>query len=152
MKPITITEHVSAPPAATFAAFADFPNAAGRVPDILKVEMLTPGPVKKGTQFKETRKMFGKEATETMEVTAYDPPSRYDLSAVSCGVAFTSGFRFVPEKGGTRVDFTLTTQAQTFFSKLMAPMGWLMKGSMVKCMKRDFAAIKTHVESQPATT
>ncbi|HEY2784187.1 MAG TPA: SRPBCC family protein [Fimbriiglobus sp.] len=151
MKPIAFSEHVTAPQSATFAAFADFPNVAGRIPEILKVEMLTPGPVKKGTRFKETRKMFGKEATETMEVTAYRPPLAYELSAISSGVAFTSTFQFVPEKGGTRVDCTLVTQPQTFFAKLMAPLGWLMKGTMIRCMKRDVAALKAYVESQPAT-
>lgn len=151
MKPITLIEHVTAPPGPTFTAFADFPNIAGRIPDIIRVEMLTDGPVKKGTRFKETRKMFGKEATETMEVSVYEPPNRYSLSAVSCGVAFTSEFRFVPEKGGTRVVFTMTTKSMSFFAKLMAPLGWMMKGMMVKCVKRDIAALKQYVESQPAT-
>jgi len=148
---IALSEHVAAPPAATFTAFADFPNAAGRVPDVLKVEMLTPGGVKRGTRFKETRKMFGKQATETMEVTAYEPYRRYELSATSGGAAFTSEFKFTPEPGGTRVEVTLTTKPQTFFAKLMFPLGWLMKGAMVKCLKRDVAAVKAYVESQPAT-
>jgi len=148
---IALSEHVTAPPAATFNTFADFPNAAGRVPDILKIEMLTPGGIKRGTRFKETRKMFGKETTETMEVTAFEPYRRYELSATSCGVAFTSEFKFTPEKGGTRVDFTMITRPLTFFAKLMAPLSWLMKGAMVKCLRRDVAAMKAYVESQPAT-
>jgi hypothetical protein len=148
---IAYSEHVSAPPGATFAAFADFPNAAGRVPGILKIEMLTSGPVKVGTQFKETRKMLGKVSTETMEVTGFEPPRRYVLSANSCGVAFASEFRFLAEKGGTRVDFTMTITPLTFFAKLLSPLTWLLKGTLMKALKRDIAAIKAHVESQPAT-
>jgi carbon monoxide dehydrogenase subunit G len=151
VKPITVTEQVHAPPGATFAVFTDFANCAGRIPGILKIEVLTPGPVKRGTKFQETRKMFGKQATETMEVTAYEPPRRYVLSAVSGGVAFDSEFRFLSEKGGTQVDFTMTTKAQTLFAKLMAPIGWLMRRSLLKCLKRDVAALKAYVESQPAT-
>ena len=62
-----------------------------------------------------------------------------------------SGLLGLAEKGGTRVEFTMTTTARSFFAKLMAPLSWLMRGSMVKCLKRDVAAIKTYVESQPAT-
>src|SRR5262249_10269087 len=105
----------------------------------------------RGTRFKETRKMFGKQTTEMMEVTAYEPYRRYELSATSGGVAFTSEFKFTPEPGGTRVEFIMVTKPLTFAAKLMAPLGWLMKGSITRCVKRDVAAVKAYVESQPAT-
>ena len=151
MSTIVLSQHVTAPQSATFNAFADFPNAAGRIPDVLKIELLTPGPVKKGTRFKETRKVFGRPATETMEVTTYEPYRRYELATTSGGTAFTTEFKFIPEKGGTRVDVTLTTKPLTLFAKLMLPLGWLMKGALARCVKRDVAGIKTYVESQPAT-
>ena len=48
-----------------FAFVSDFANAPKRIKSILRVNVLTPGPVGVGTRFTETRVMFGREATET---------------------------------------------------------------------------------------
>ncbi len=66
-------QQVAAPPEKVFAMMSDFANAPQRISGISKVEMLTDGAVGVGTKFKETRVMLGKEATETMEVTTFDP-------------------------------------------------------------------------------
>lgn len=85
---------VNAPVEKTFQLFSDFPNAATRVDGIEKVEMLTDGPVCVGTKFKETRVMFGREATEEMEVTQFETNKLYTIAANSCGARFESTFNF----------------------------------------------------------
>lgn len=69
MTPIRMSTTIQAPPERAFAAFADFPHAARSVSGIERIEMLTDGPVGAGTRFRETRIMFGREATEEMKVT-----------------------------------------------------------------------------------
>ena len=51
---------------------------------------------------------------------------------------------------GKNVVFMKDTISYFIFAKLMAPLSWMMKGTMLKCLKRDFAAMKAHVESRPA--
>jgi len=70
MKPITLSEHVSAPTAPRLLR-SRTRQRRRRVPDILKNECSRPGPVKKGTQFKETPQSVRQERVETMEVTVY---------------------------------------------------------------------------------
>ena len=55
-------KHVTAPRALVFDRATDFAGAPARIQAIRKVEMLTPGPVRVGTQFKETRVVFKREA------------------------------------------------------------------------------------------
>src|SRR2546423_4330783 len=119
MTPVGI--HVDAPPEKVFALMSDFPKAPGRISSIKRIEMLTNGPVGLGTKFKETRVMFGKEATETMEVTAFDPPHSYSLVANSCGAIYDSRLTFESEGNGTNVTFTFHVKPVSFFAKLMSP-------------------------------
>jgi carbon monoxide dehydrogenase subunit G len=149
MKPMTLSTTMNAPPEAVFAALTDYENMAGRVKGITRVEVLTPGPVGVGTKFKETRVMFKKEATETMEVTAFDPPRRLEMGCYSCGVDFRYEFRLTPEGSGTRVDLTMAGTAKTFFAKLMSPLAGMMAGMMKKCVEADMNDLKAHVEAVP---
>lgn len=146
----TLTKHVAAPPERVFAAYADIANAPSRIKSILRVEVLTPGPVGVGTKFKETRKMFGKECTETMEFTAFEPNERDEIGALTCGVEIRMEFRFTPEAGGTRVDVTKTSTATTFLARIMGPIfDMLMTGTMKKCIQGDLDAMAASVESVP---
>jgi carbon monoxide dehydrogenase subunit G len=143
---------VDADPARTFAAFTDLRNAATNIRGIKHIEVLTDGPVRAGTQFRETRTMFGRDAEEKMEVTAFDPPRSYSVGCDSCGgVRFDTEFRFTPEAGGTRVDVNMTTVATSIFAKMMTPlMGWMMAGTMRKCFEDDLADIKAVAEGRIA--
>ena len=69
----TVSKVFPAPPAEVFALFTDLDRLPARVKDITKIEWLTDGPVRVGTRYKESRVVFKKEATETFEVTAYEP-------------------------------------------------------------------------------
>src|SRR5438445_13881615 len=97
MAGVTATQRIEAPVETVFRLSTDLDHWAGRIQGITKVERLTSGPVGVGTRFKETRKMFGKEATETMEFSAFEPNRRYELTADSCGAVYRIEFRFEPD-------------------------------------------------------
>ncbi len=58
------------------------------------------------TLSRETRVMLKREATEEMELTAFDPPRGYTLRASSCGAEYTSVFGFRAEGAGTLVELS----------------------------------------------
>ncbi len=147
MAQFSLSTQVNAPINKVFRKFSDFPNAADMIEGIVRVEMLTDEPIGKGTRFNETRVMFGKEATEEMEVTEFDPHKKYTLSAISCGAKFDSTFTFTEHDGGTRVDLDLQTKSLTLMAKLMSPLGALMMGSMKKCVQADMDQIKAACEA-----
>ena len=107
MKPISSVRRLAAPRAEVFAAMSDFKNLAGRIKGITRVEMLTDGPVRVGTTFKETRIMFKREATATMVVEVFDAPNAYALGCTECGCKHLSAFRFADAPGGG-TDVTMT--------------------------------------------
>jgi carbon monoxide dehydrogenase subunit G len=148
---------IDAPQAAVFAAVSDFPNAASMVSGINSVEMLSKAndgtDIGVGTRFRESRTMMGKEAVEEMEVTEFDPPRAYTLSALSCGVRFDSRVTCLEENpgqgrgGGCRLSYDIKTEARSVFAKVVSPvMGVVMKGAMCKAMEKDLADIKRFVE------
>lgn len=128
---------VAAPPARAFHVFTDVPGAPGRVSGIKKVEMLTPPPVGVGTRWKETRLMFGREATETMWVAAFEPPRRAVMESDSCGARMTFTFTFEPSAKGTRVRMQMATRALTWTTWFFAPLGVLFAGFAKKMMRKD---------------
>jgi carbon monoxide dehydrogenase subunit G len=146
MAQFTLTKRIAAPPTAVFAVIADVERMPTRIPGVRKIEVLTPGPVGVGTKFRETRIMFGKEATETFEVVEYDPGRRLTLVAVSCGAEYRCEHRFVPDAGGTVLELEVRTRALTFLAKLMTPLGWLMAGVMKKAIARDLDAVARAAE------
>lgn len=153
MPTCTIEKEVRATPEAVFAFLADWSNWEKAVSAIKKIELLTPPPIGKGTRFKETRLMWGKEATETMEITGWDPPRSQTLESDSCGtrVICTISVRPAPTHAPTHTGSILTmhirSEAQSFFAKLFTPLGYLMMGMMKKIMTKELDEIAAAIEA-----
>lgn len=150
---VTIEKVIQAPRERVFAVAADFANAASTIRAILRVEMLSKGPVGKGTRFRETRKVFGREATEEMTVVEFVPPERYVLGAESHGCRYRSTLTFAPAAGGTRVTMSFAAEPLTLVAKVL---GFLMRPmfkSMAKECAKDLddleAAVTTRVAGAP---
>ena len=113
------------------------------IDDIIKVEMLTDGPVGVGTRWRETRMMFKKEATEEMWVTGFDPPNGYTVEAESHGMHYSTLFSFTPDRDGTKVSWVFSGTALSLGAKIMSPIfSVFMTGMMKKCMLRDLEALR----------
>lgn len=138
---------VDAPPERVFELATDFAGAPGRIRGISRVEMLTDGPVGVGTRFRETRTMFGREASETMDVAEFDPPRSYALVCESHGARYRSVFRFVPEGGGTRVEMAFQVKPMSLAARLMSLMAPMMVKMVRKEMERDLADLKRAAEA-----
>lgn len=151
MPKCTIATRIAAPVEEVFKLFADFEHAPGRIQGIKKLEVLTAGPVGVGTRFRETRVLFNREATEEMEITAFEPNRGYTIGCQSCGAVYTSVFRFQPDGDGTLVTVDFETRAQSVLAKLMAPLGWLMMGTVKKCIQQDIDDLKKVAETAGRT-
>jgi carbon monoxide dehydrogenase subunit G len=148
MTAVSCDAHVAAPPNKVFDVFSAIDRAADRVSGIKRIERLTPSPVGVGTRFKETRVMFGKEATEEMTFTAFDPGRGYTLGAESSGCRYIINFRFEPDGTGTRVTASFTAQPLSTMAKVMGVlMGWMMKRMLTKCLRKDMDELKAAAET-----
>lgn len=146
---ISDRETFNAPRDRVFAVLSDIPNAPSRISDIKRVEMLTEGPVRVGTQWRETRLMCGRECTETLEITEFRAPEFYAVGAKSCGTIYRSTFTLREVSPGvTEVEFAFAGLPETLIARVIVTiMGPMMKGMMKKCLASDLAALKTACET-----
>lgn len=148
---LVLEETIAAPRRVAFDVFTDLPKAPERIEGITRVELVTSGPVGKGTRFRSTRVMFGKEATEEMEITAFDEPTSFTLEGFSCGARFFTEYRFEGGQRETKVTMTMTSRNESLFAKVVGPvMGVLMGGAMKKAMLKDLAQFKRAAEDVAA--
>jgi carbon monoxide dehydrogenase subunit G len=152
MKPVTVTRHINAPVDRVEALFTDLEHAADHITGIKRVEMLTEGPFGVGTRWKETRVMFGKEATEEMEITEYVPGDHYVAEAESCGAHYRSVVRYEPSGEGTDVTMEFGAEPISFLAKLMTPLSGLMTKTLVKCIEQDLSDLAQIAESAEQQT
>lgn len=141
---------IDASPDRVFAAMIDFDGYQHWMNGFVGVEKLTEGPFGVGTEWRETRRMFGREASEVFEVTACEAPSRLGLRVDGKRGASRKGeyrFEYVlsPEGTGTRVRLNGQIDMPGWFAGLMARM---FVGMFKKAIDKDMQALKQHVEKQ----
>lgn len=130
-------------------AIIDFKNCSKYIESIINLEVIDePNDSLIGFKWKETRMMFGKEATETMWITDYLENEYYQTRAESHGSIYISRLSIELIGGYTKLTMSFSAEAQTSFAKILSLcMGFLIKGSMKKELIKDLNDIKTHLES-----
>lgn len=146
----TIEERIERPPAEVYAALTDIDAWSSYIPEILRIERLSEGPLAVGSRWRETRRMYGREASEVFEATALEPARaigmRCDGSEGSMGSGvFECRYTLEPVDANAtllRLDGTMTMPGCLF-----AVMAIFMKSMMVKAIRRDLAALRAYVEA-----
>ena len=143
---IAVECFVEAPPDAAFSTAIDISNWPRFISGVQSVELLTPGPVAAGTRFRETRSMFGRQATEDMTLAQVEPPHRFLLTAFNHGTAYRVGHLFAPEARGTRTTLVFEGRPATLLARLFTPLGWLFLGTLKRQLEGDLADLKLEAE------
>ncbi len=146
MPSVTVEQEINAPLETVFNQMTNIGNWTELVSGITSIEQLTDGPFQAGTRWKETRIMFGKEATEEMEVTKFHPNKGYTIEANSCGALYSTEFSFHETATGTVAKMEMQVKPVTMAAKLMSPVGWMMSGVLKKCLTKDLTDIKQSIE------
>ncbi|MBZ0171015.1 MAG: SRPBCC family protein, partial [Phycisphaerales bacterium] len=143
MAQIVVEKLIHAPVERVFARCTDLASLPEIVSGIDAIEVLTEGAVGDGTAFRETRTMLGREATEEMTFTEFDPPRGYVLLAESCGSRYRSVHSFEPADGGTRVRMEFSATPVSLTAKILSPvLGLVFKKTLMKCLNADFDDLK----------
>ena len=104
-------EWIEADPEVVFQALHDTDLAPQIVESVVRSEQLTEGEVGVGTRFAETRMVNGEEATSELEVTVFEPNTRYSVSNVTEGITSVYNYHLTPENGGTRIKLVAEVSA-----------------------------------------
>ncbi len=149
MKPIRIEREVAAPADRVWSVLTDLERSPEVISGVDSVERLDDGAgFAVGTRWRETRTMFGKEATEVMWVTAMDPGRDYVVEAESRGVHYRSELGVSPEgDAACRLWMTFGATPLTLGGRIMgATIGLLFRGATRKMLAKDLDDIATEAE------
>ena len=144
----TIRRRIDAPADLVFAAVSDLPGAPKRIRAIRRVEVLTPGPVRVGTRFRETRVMFKREATQEMTVVALEPGRLLAFGADSCGCRVRGEFRVHPAGDVTDLEMALQAEPLTWLARVVAFLTKPMIASCRKSSEQDLDDMKAAIEAE----
>lgn len=131
-----------------FKSLLDLDAARHWMQGLVRMERLDDGPMRVGSRWKETRKMFGKEATEHFEVVEIEEPEKIVLRVD--GTKGTTGkgeyiFTYRITSSGEYSEITLHGEINglTGLTKLF---GKMMAGSFKKACEKDLDALKNYLE------
>ncbi len=134
--------------AAIWAAITNIENAPETISGIENIEVLEkPANGLVGLKWRETRKLFGKQATADKWITDAAENEFYETRAESDGFVFLSTMRISESSGGIILTSVHDSRPQSFVARLMSiPMGLLFKGVAQKALLQDLNDVKSAVE------
>ena len=149
---LELQQTIAAPPASVWAELTDIPNWSRWLPNLVQLEMLGDDAFGVGIRFRETRKMFGRDATEVFEVTAAQPSQSLDLhvdgrEGSSRRGNYRFSYRLEPVAIGTCLHLHTRIEGMGWFFKRV---GRLFAGGFRRALAADLAAFKRHVEALPS--
>lgn len=142
MSEITMSVDVAASPERVFAICSDIEGSPKMQPKIVSVEMLTPGPMRVGTKWREKRKMGSGSAEAMIEVTGFEPGKRYEFASMSKGPGFTGEIAVAAKGSGTVLSMTMRPMG--LGSKIIL---WIMGGTLKRELMDDLQCIKRAAEA-----
>ncbi|WP_339228412.1 SRPBCC family protein [Oceanobacillus sp. FSL K6-2867] len=142
---------IHAPKERVYESLIDLDAAREWMQGFEGLERQDDGPVKEGSQWLETRKMFGQKATEHFEVVSLSHPERIVLRCD--GTKGTTGkgefiFTYILSSKNDQLtavtldgEINKLTGMAKFFGKIMA-------GTFKKACAKDLDALKQHIENK----
>lgn len=148
---ISVSVVIERSKADVWSAITDIENAHVMVSEILSLEVLEkPDEGIVGLKWKETRKMFGKAASETMWITDAYEDDYYCTRAESHGSVYLTKMSITKiETNKSELTMSFAAEAQSRMVKIVsAVMGVFVSKSMKKMLLKDLEDIKKYIEAQ----
>ena len=115
MRAFNYAIYIEKPPEVVFDFMMDFSNAPRWRKRVRRIDVVTPGPFRAGTELLVTMDSQGCEQQLPSDVWVYDPPRRYGTRNTANNVTGIFEYRLDPEEQGTRV----------YLSGDVRPHGWM---------------------------
>ena len=148
---LTVSRLVRAPRPRVWSVLTDLDRAPEILRGVTRVEVLVGGGLAVGTRWRETRRMLGKDETQTLEVAECDPPSSATVTSRAAGVDYRWVYSLEEEAGGTKVTLCfgashpdpnlLQRLTATFFGRVGAAV-------TTRLLNQDLAEVAARAESR----
>jgi len=145
-----VNREIGAPAGRVWELITDLSSSPEVIGSITRLEVLEGAEeFRVGTRWRETRTMFGREATEEMSVSALVPGRSYTVVADSSGMTFESTLEVL--SAGDHVcilRMTFSGEPRTTVSRVMsATVGRMFLGATRKAAEQDLADIAAAAEA-----
>ncbi len=149
---MSVSRRIAAPLPVVWELATNLPGAPEVMEAITSVEMLTPGPFGVGTRWRETRHVYGREASEVMEITDVVQGRSYTAQASSRGMHYVSTFTFEPTGDGDEgceVSMRFGGTADARLAKVISAVtARAMAGSVRKALMADLDDLAAAAEQR----
>ena len=136
------TVTIARPAGEVFAFLADFQNVPRWNYAIEQTRKLSPGPVRVGTAYRQTR-TIPRRSEEGFEVTVFEPPSRLAIHGRIGPFQATARYLLEPVAGGTRLTNHVELEPSSALLRLVGP---LAVPSVKAAVARNLTALKELLE------
>lgn len=148
MKPVIVRQPCSAPVEVLWDLATNLPAHPEVMPGIDRVEVLTSGAFGVGTRWRETRTMFGKSASEEMQITAVEMGRSYTAEAHSSGMHYVTTWEFTSDGDGSEIVMTFSGEPTSRLSRIASVVIGAMTSSVEKTMRADMADLARAAEAR----
>lgn len=145
-----VKRSVQVPKQKAYLGLLDLKSAEHWMQGLVGIERLDDGPLQVGSEWKETRKMFGKEATEHFEVVELHEPDKIVLRCD--GTKGTTGkgefvFTYILASVNDQTEITLHGEINglTGLTKIF---GKMMAGTFKKACAKDLDGLISYLENK----
>ena len=143
------TEHFDLPSEKVFAGLTDLDAAKNWMNGYVSIEKIKGAKVEPGAIWRETRKMFGKNATEEFEVISVIPNKEIRLRVDGTKGTSKKGeylFHYLLQEQNGGTDVILTGEIKGL-KGIAAIFGKLFAGTFKKACMKDIQSLKKYLES-----
>ncbi|MFD1739776.1 SRPBCC family protein [Bacillus salitolerans] len=112
---------INAPLEKVFEIASDLRNSAAILEHVVDVQLLSEGPISKGTKLKEVREIRGRKAEALIVVTEFIPNQKYSVKSENNGLFVEYHYTFHPKDSGTIVQFEGVIHTKGFMNVLFKP-------------------------------
>ena len=148
---LKVSRAVIAPASVVWSIMIDLEGSATTISAIESIEILS-GATEfgVGTRWRETRTMFGRQATEVMCISEVDPGKSYVAKAESNGAEYTTIMEVVDTgSNSSEVSMDFSAEPTGTMAKLMgATVGKLFESATRKALAQDLDDIAAVAEAQ----
>jgi carbon monoxide dehydrogenase subunit G len=139
---IDLSTLVDKPIKDVFAFIGNLNNMPKWNTTVMGVEQITPGEVGVGTKFKSVGEMMGRRIEGEMQVTAYEPDTKFGVQMNAGPMQVNMMVSFETVGTGTKISLNAQGNPAGFF-KLAEP---VMAGRVKAMMEENIASLKSQLE------
>ena len=127
----------------------DVATDVGRLPEwmtgVIEANALTPGPLRKGTEFEHVLQFLGKRFTARFETTEYEENQRISFRSISGPIDMETTVTYEEVSDGTRIHQTVSGNPRGFF-KIAEP---VLIRLVERQLKGSLENLKDILEAEP---